>query len=135
MAKAMYNIILDANVWVRFARNRNITPLLNRINLYGFMPVANRYLLSEIFNAVVDNKWMTEKEAHKIIGFIEKICVLTTENVVYRLSPDPKDNYLFDLAIQFHCPFIISDDTLLLAFLMQPVKVKSSNWFLKNFPI
>jgi len=131
----MYNIVLDANVWVRFARNKNISPLLDRIELYGFMPVINRYLLSEIFEALVDNKWMPEKAAYKAIGFIENTCMLTAENDVYRLSPDPKDNYLFDLAIQFHCPFIISDDNLLLGFLIQPVKVKSSNWFLKFFPI
>jgi predicted nucleic acid-binding protein len=99
------------------------------------MPIVNRYLLSEVFDALVDNKWMTEKQAMQTIIFIEAICLLTVENVVYRLSPDPKDNYLFDLAVQHNCPLIISDDTELLAFVLKPVKVKSCNWFLKHFPV
>ena len=57
-----------------------------------------------------------------------------TEQSVYGLSPYPKDNYLFDLAVQSNCAFIISYNTDLLSFTMQSVEVKSCNWFLKNFP-
>ena len=49
----MYKIVIDANVWIRFARAKNITPLLNRFILYNFIPVVNNYLLSEIFDAIV----------------------------------------------------------------------------------
>lgn len=135
MARLMINVVIDANVWVRFARHKNLMPLIDRIDIYNIIPVTNRYLLSEVFDALTTEKWMTEKLAFSTIGIIEKLCLLTVENVVFRLSPDPKDNYLFDLAVQFNCPFIISDDTALLSFLMQPVKVKSCNWFLKYFPV
>ncbi len=92
-------------------------------------------MLSEIFDATVKNNWMTEKAGLAVINYISKICILTSENVVYRLGPDAKDNYLVDLAIQNNCPFIISDDTKLISFLLSPVKVKSTKWFLKSFPI
>jgi predicted nucleic acid-binding protein len=58
-----------------------------------------------------------------------------TERSVYRLSPDPKDNYLFDLAIQNNCVFIISDDSKLLRFKLKPLPVHSTAWFIKKFPV
>ncbi len=131
----MYKIVIDANVWIKYARSKDIAPLLNRLIAYNLLPVANNYLLSEIFTAVVENGWMTEKVAANMIAFIRKVALMTTENAVYRLSPDPKDNYLFDLAVQNSCAFIISDDGELLQFAMKPFPVHTSGWFLKMFPL
>jgi putative PIN family toxin of toxin-antitoxin system len=129
----MHNIIIDANVWIKYARVKEIAPLLNRFVAYHFIPVANNYLLSEVFDALVSNKWMHENDAKNTITFISKVAHIVTERSVYMISPDPEDNYLFDLAVQNNCVFIISDDTKLLEFQLQPVPVHSSSWFLKKF--
>lgn len=131
----MYKIIVDANVWIRYARSKDIAPLLNRFVSYNLLPVANNYLLSEIFDAVIENQWMTERVASNMISFIQKFVVITAESAVYRLSPDAKDNYLFDLAIQNNCVFIVSDDSILQQFGLKPVPVHSSGWFIKTFPV
>jgi putative PIN family toxin of toxin-antitoxin system len=131
----MYKIIIDANIWIHFARSKDIAPLLDRIIAYNLLPVVNNYLLSEIFNALVENKWMHENNAAKIIAFIRKVAFTDTERAVYALSPDPKDNYLFDLAVQNNCVFILTDDTKLLHIQMKPLPVYSCNWFFKKFPI
>ena len=131
----VYKVVIDANVWIKYARSKDIAPLLNRFAAYNLLPVANNYLLSEIFTAVVENGWMSERLATNTVSFIKKIALMTAENAVYRLSPDPKDNYLFDLAVQNTCVFIISDDTELLQFSMKPVPVHSSGWFLKTFEV
>jgi predicted nucleic acid-binding protein len=78
---------------------------------------------------------MNELQAKATTDFIKKVALVITERSVYRLSPDPKDNYLFDLAIQNNCAFIISDDTKLLHLKLKPVPVHTANWFLKKFPI
>lgn len=131
----MYPLIIDANVWVKYARAKNIAPLLDRLVVYQFLPVVNKYLLSEVFDALVDNKWMNKQQAGKVIEFIKKISLVITERAVYRLSPDPKDNYLFDLAIQNNCVFIISDDTKLLQLKLKPIPIHSTSWFLKKFTV
>jgi putative PIN family toxin of toxin-antitoxin system len=131
----MHSVIIDANVWIKFARTKNITPLLDRLVIYQFLPVVNNYLLSEIFDALIENKWMNKPGADAVIAYIKKIALVITERAVYGISPDPKDNYLFDLAIQTNCIFIISDDTKLLRFKLKPVPVHSINWFLKKFPV
>lgn len=131
----MYPVVIDATVWIKYARSKNIAPILDRMVVYQFLPVVNNYLLSEIFDALIDNKWMNKQQAMLIIEFIKKISLTITERAIYRLSPDPKDNYLFDLAIQNNCVFIVSDDGKLLQLKLKPVPVHSSNWFLKKFPV
>jgi putative PIN family toxin of toxin-antitoxin system len=131
----MYSVIIDANVWIRFARTKNITPLLDRLVTYQLLPVVNNYLLAEIFDALIENEWMNKTGADAVISYIKKITLVVAERAVYGISPDPKDNYLFDLAIQTNSIFIISDDTKLLRFKLKPVPVHSTNWFLKKFPV
>lgn len=131
----MYRIVIDANIWIRYARSRNIAPLLNILISYNFLPVINNYLLSEIFNVLVENKWMHENDALKVVSFIQKIAFTDVERAVYALSPDPKDNFLFDLAVQNNCVFILTDDTKLLNVQLKPLPVYSSNWFQKKFPV
>lgn len=131
----MFKIIIDANVWIKYARIKDIAPLLDRFVVYNFIPVANNYLLSEVFNALLENKWMDEKHANNVIEFIRKISLGVSEKAVYRISPDPKDNYLFDVAVQNGCVFMISDDSELLKFRLKPIPVHTSAWFLKKFPI
>jgi putative PIN family toxin of toxin-antitoxin system len=131
----MYLVVVDATVWVKYARAKNIAPLIDRLVAYNLVPVVNYYLLSEIFEAVLKNRWMTEKQAITIIDYIRRIALVTAERAIFRLSPDPKDNYLFDLAIQNNAAFILSDDSRLLAMKHQPRMVLSSNRFIKHFPL
>ena len=130
----MYKIVVDANIWIKYARAKNIKPLLSRFVKYNFLPVVNNYLLSEIFDALVINKWMNAKQATLVTEYIEKISLKTVEKAVFALSPDPEDNYLFDLAIQNNCVFIITNEKKILSIKLKPVPIFSGNWFIKHFP-
>jgi len=85
-------IVIDACVWVRFARSKNLKPLVNRCIAYDMLPVINNYLLSEIFEALLEKGWATEKQAALFTEYVKYQSLFVTENVVYRLSPDPKDS-------------------------------------------
>lgn len=128
-------IIIDACVWVRFARSSYAKPIIDRIIVYGILPILNNYLLSEVHEALLNNNWANLKQADLFIGYIKSSGLFVAEHSVYRLSPDPKDNYLIDLAVQHNCALIISDDSELLSCQILPVQVKSGNWFLKQFPV
>ena len=78
---------------------------------------------------------MNEKKAGLIIEFIKKISLVVSEKAVYGIVPDPKDNYLFDLAVQNRCYFMITDDSILLEFTLRLIPVHTSRWFLKTFPV
>ena len=50
----MFKVIIDANVWVKYARAKDIEPLLKRFVAYNLIPVTNNYLLAEVFNALIE---------------------------------------------------------------------------------
>ena len=129
----MYKIVVDANIWIKYARSKNIKPLLSRFIKYNLLPVVNNYLLSEIFDALVINKWMNAKQATLVTEFIAKVSLKTVEKAVFALSPDAEDNYLFDLAIQNNCVFIITNEKKLLSIKLKPLPIFSGNWFIKHF--
>lgn len=131
----IYRTVIDTNVWIKYASAKDISPLLSHIIAYRLLPSTNNYLLTEVFDALVDNKWMNNKQADNAITFIRKITLCVSEKAVYGISPDPKDNYLFDLAVQNNCVFIITDDSKLLQFKLKPLPVHTTSWLLKQFPV
>jgi hypothetical protein len=36
----MHKVIIDANVWIRFARSKDIAPLIDRFIAYDLIPIA-----------------------------------------------------------------------------------------------
>jgi predicted nucleic acid-binding protein len=128
-------IVIDANTWLRFVLHAKHKKLIDIIDFHRFEVYANNYLLSEIFDTCVGMGIYTTREATNIIQQIRYAVFKTAEHAIFRLSPDPKHNYLFDLAIQKNCSFIVSDDGLLQRMKLKPVPVKSTNWFLKHYPI
>jgi predicted nucleic acid-binding protein len=85
--------------------------------------------------ACTNNNWYTQKEATKVVQAIKTAVSGTTETAIFRLSKDPKDNYLFDLAIQNNCRFIVSDDKMLRETPLKPIPVRTTNWFIKHYPV
>lgn len=134
---ALNKIVFDANIWARFCRSDKIFPLTQRIQLYFIIPVLDNYLLSEIHQVILKNEWLEIEQADRLIGLINSLSLNLSKSIhsTCRISPDPKDNFLFDLAIQGNCSLIISDDAKLLQFPLKPVPVRTSNWFLKSFPL
>ncbi len=39
----MYKILVDANVWIKYARAKEIAPLLDRFVTYHFLPIINNF--------------------------------------------------------------------------------------------
>ncbi len=51
--------VIDAGVWIRLARSGFAKPLIMRCKQYKMLPVLNNYLLSEVHDALLKNKWAT----------------------------------------------------------------------------
>ncbi|MCW3113147.1 MAG: hypothetical protein JWR18_1543 [Segetibacter sp.] len=61
----MFKIIIDANVWVKYARVKDIAPLLGRLVQYNLLPLTNNYLLSEVSRPLQVLSPATEAGARK----------------------------------------------------------------------
>jgi hypothetical protein len=64
----MFKIIIDANVWVKYARVKDIAPLLGRLVQYNLLPLTNNYLLSEVSRPLQVLSPATEAGARKRDG-------------------------------------------------------------------
>jgi len=76
-----------------------------------------------VFDVNIWLRYFISGKAEKIIDMIENNDVLFVEQVaelvhtqtIFDQCPDPKDNYLFDLAYQSNANFLVSDDKIVLA--------------------
>ncbi len=127
--------VLDTSVILKFTTHDKLYRLLNIVMEYKIVIFVNDTLIAEV-----------EKNLPKVIKspavpynqILEEILFLTTyvttQQSFYN-SPDPKDNFLFDLALQTQSEVIVSDEKKLLHFKESPVPVKSLAWFKEAFPV
>jgi putative PIN family toxin of toxin-antitoxin system len=130
-----YRIVLDANVYVQFAAYAQIERLVNATIKYDFRLFATNHLLHEVFEALHKPALLRKSTTtpDQIIKFLKEVVNIEAELPAYQLSPDYDDNYLFDLAIQYGCLFIVTSDKALLRMKSPPVQVLSTQWFKQNF--
>jgi len=51
----------------------------------------------------------------ELIDFHRELCIFHKTEPIYNGSPDPKDNFLFDLAIQTNSMYVVTGDKIILA--------------------
>jgi predicted nucleic acid-binding protein len=50
----------------------------------------------------------------ELIDFHRGLCIFHKTKPIYIGSPDPKDNFLFDLATQTHSKYVVTGDKIML---------------------
>lgn len=58
----MYSLLIDANVWIKYARAKIFSSYSIALQFTRFLPVTNNYLLAEIFDALLRNKSCRTKQ-------------------------------------------------------------------------
>jgi len=51
----------------------------------------------------------------ELMDFHRELCIFHKTKPIYLGSPDPKDNFLFDLATQTHSKYVVTGDKIILA--------------------
>jgi len=97
---------IDSCVWIKYAGHSKATALLRYISENRLIVFADRYLLVEIHDALISVFHFSLQEADYTIRKIETFLILVTPRNIYRLSPDPEDNYLYDICIQYNCKYL-----------------------------
>jgi predicted nucleic acid-binding protein len=132
-----YRIIFDANVYVQFAAYGRIENLAAMILQYEFEVYATNHLLHEVHQALLKPGILKSATVSpdEVVEYLSKLLFMSAERPAYQLSPDYDDNYLFDIALQQGCIFLVTSDKALLNIKNPPVPVFSTQWFKENFKI
>ena len=108
--------------------------LIDAFNKYEIDVFINQNLLNEI-ERNVNKKAEIIIDTKEIIDFISDNCILFETIPTFTQSPDPKDNFLFDLAIQTNSDILVTQEKALLNFENSPVKIHDLKWFKETYPV
>lgn len=123
---------IDSSVWVKYAGHHKASTLLRYITKHNLLVYGDNYLLGEIHQALMIGFGFTVKEADKVIQMILPFIIINAPHNLFRLSKDPKDNYLYDLCIQNNCSYLITIDKELLTDVNAPFQRKTDAWLKKQ---
>lgn len=111
-------LVIDTNVWISFFINNKFVELTELILNQNHTVFTSFQLKFELETVLMRPKF--SKYLKKSISEYTTLHNNLTETKViipsYTNSPDPDDNFLFDLAIQHNGDFIVTGDKLLLNF-------------------
>ena len=127
-------IVLDTCVFFNYAKYGKLYRIADAVFTYDLEIYTNKQLMAEIVrNArkITDNQIILEKIEQDIRQFT--FYINTTP--LYFNSPDPKDNFLFDLALQTDSEVIVTKEKVLLDFSEIPVAIHDIKWFKETYPV
>ncbi|GAB4495192.1 MAG: hypothetical protein OHK0019_23530 [Saprospiraceae bacterium] len=119
-------IVFDANIWLSYFIN-NRTEEITRLILFNDLTVlSSPYLIAELEDVLKRPKFEKAASMPDVhhIALHQKLTSFHTTMPRSDRSPDPKDNYLFDLAIQHSATHLVTGEKRLLA--MKEVEASKS---------
>lgn len=111
------NIVLDTNIWVSYfmaAKHVDLVKIIynNNLNVY-----TNSTLIAELENVLnrPKIKKYLKTPVSELVTFHRELCIFHKTKAAYKNSPDPKDNFLFDLVTQTRSQYVVTGDKTMLA--------------------
>lgn len=129
-------IILDVNIWISIFLKNKTGHFLDLFSKNKIELVANAKMREELWDVINRRKFEKSFSAQNIRDGMKVFDIVTTiysTGITYKGSPDPKDDYLFDLAQQSGTEILVTGDKKLLAFKTGKVEVISMNDFENRF--
>jgi putative PIN family toxin of toxin-antitoxin system len=124
--------VFDVNIWLRYfisGKSEKIIDMMEYNNVCFYRSVELMLELEEVINRPKFTKYFPNGTQEHVL-FVKQVAELFHTQPFFDQCPDPKDNYLFDLAYQSHSNFLVSDDKKVLA---TPVKQSLKSRSLSEF--
>ena len=127
--------VIDTSVFITYAAYNKIYRLVDAIISYELKVFLNDELLLELENNIRNALQVRDADPYKILHEIKEVTIHKSTIPYFKLIPDPKDNFLFDLALQTGSEVIVTQEKALLNFKDSPVPIHNIGWFKENFPV
>ncbi len=113
---AQYKFVLDVNVWVSYIlqqRLKTLTYIIIKSNLEIYVSPSLLQELEDVLQHQKIAKYLT-LPVSIYLSFIENLATTLSPELDFQEAPDPKDNYLFDLAVAAGADYLVTGDKKLL---------------------
>ena len=131
----MQHIILDTDIWLSYIITKKLPNLVsliysNDLVLYGSEPLYDE--LKEVLGRKKFIKYL-EFSIEEYVAFQKRLTKKVDTEKIFTGSPDPKDDFLFDLANQSEATHLVTGDKNILEFIYSPLKIISFAEFRNSF--
>ena len=109
--------VFDVNIWLSYfisGKSEKIIDMIENNDVFFYRSAELISELKEVINRPKFAKYFSNSTEEYIL-FVEQVAEFFHTQAIFDQCPDPKDNYLFDLAYQSHSNFLVSGDKKVLA--------------------
>ena len=127
-----HKTVFDVNIWLRYFISGKTEKIIDMMEYNNVFFYRSEKLVSELKDVISRPKFTKyfPNGTKEHVLFLEQVAELFHTQPLFDQCPDPKDNYLFDLAYQSHSDFLVSNDNKVLA---TPVKQSLKSRSLSEF--
>jgi len=111
------SVVIDVNVWISYFIMARLPQLVTFIVDNELTVFSCNELIDELTNVLNREKFdkYLKQPVEDYIDFHSDLTQFVDIELIFKDSPDIKDNYLFDLALQYDAAYLITGDKKLLA--------------------
>jgi len=115
--------VFDTNIWISYFLSENFSELIKLRRECRVLFLRSTPSFSELKEVITRKKFKSKNfNVEKLIDFYNGITEFCETKPLFNDCPDPKDNFLFDLAIQGKANYLVSGDKKVLE---TPLKSKT----------
>lgn len=113
----MLNVVLDANIWLSLLVSRKTLPIVQAVLEQRLRVCSSPELTSETIEVSQRKKFDRYQlpSAQEIATLHEDFTIVYYPLALFTASPDPNDNYLFDICRESEADYLVTGDRALLA--------------------
>ena len=131
----MTRLILDSNVWAIYAYGNKLNRLASLSAKENLIIFVSGQILKEVFTTcskqIFQERGINPSEVIEVVKLSSQ---LVYYKPLFQLSPDPNDNFLFDMYFQWYGDIIITEEKALWHFWRTEINVRNIKWLKENFP-
>lgn len=130
-------LVIDTSVFINYTRHQKLYRLIRAILTYDLSVYLSPHLIDELERNIPITSAI-ELPQFIYDGYLETIkasCIIFEPILQYKESPDAKDNFLFDLALQTNSEIIVTKETALLNFTNSPIPIHDIKWFKETYHV
>lgn len=130
-------LVIDTSVFINYTRHQKLYRLIDAIFTYDLIVYISPELIEELEKNIPETS-AVDLPQFVYDGYLDTIksaCIIFEPVPQYNDSPDPKDNFLWDIALQTNSEIIVTKEKALLGFKNSPIPVHDLKWFKEMYPV
>ena len=103
--------VFDTNIWISYFLSEKFSELIKLRKEHGVLFLRSTPSLLELKEVITRKKFKSKNfNVEKLIDFYTGITEFCETKPLFNKCTDPKDNFIFDLAIQGKANYLVSGD-------------------------